>query len=113
VLWELLGYYLICDHLSQQSFIYIYIYIHTHINTCYRCIIVAYYKLYLLLEMKETWKKQRDSSKTSTGFIVQEEAWWRGTPARKLEPPATYRLDVDIREWYGGETPLDGKILPQ
>jgi hypothetical protein len=35
--------------------------------------------------------RQRD------GFIVWEEALGRGSPARELEPPATYRLGVDKR----------------
>jgi hypothetical protein len=36
--------------------------------------------------MKEAWKRQRYGSNTNTGFIVQEGALWRGTPARELEP---------------------------
>jgi hypothetical protein len=63
--------------------------------------------------MKETWKRQRDGSNASTEFIVQEGTLWRGTPARELEPPAVYRLGVDIGEWSGGEGPLDGKIIPK
>jgi hypothetical protein len=64
-----------------------------------------------LLETKEAGKRHKDSSNTSTGFIVQEGALWRGSPARKLEPTGTYRLGVVIGEWSGRETPLGGKIL--
>jgi hypothetical protein len=35
--------------------------------------------------MKEAWKRQRDVSKASTGFIFQEAVLWRSA-ARKLEP---------------------------
>jgi hypothetical protein len=63
------------------------------------------------LEIKETWKRQRDGSYTSTGFIVQEGALQRGTTARELEPTAAYRLGVAIGERSGGETLLGGKII--
>jgi hypothetical protein len=33
----------------------------------------------LLLEMKEAWKRQRNGSDASTGFIVQDGALQRGT----------------------------------
>jgi hypothetical protein len=46
--------------------------------------------------MKEAWKRQRDGSNTSTGFIVQAGAMLRGTPARELEPMATHKLVLDI-----------------
>jgi hypothetical protein len=35
--------------------------------------------------MKKAWMRQRDNSNTSTEFIVQAGALWRGTPARELE----------------------------
>jgi hypothetical protein len=38
-----------------------------------------------MLEMKEAWKRQRNGSTTTTGFIVQAGALWRGIPARELE----------------------------
>jgi hypothetical protein len=47
--------------------------------------------LHHLLEMKEAWKRQRDCSNTSTGFIVQTGALWRGTSAKELEPTASHR----------------------
>jgi hypothetical protein len=50
----------------------------------------------ILLEMREAWQKERDSPNTSTGFIVQAGALWRGTPARELEPIATHKLGLDI-----------------
>jgi hypothetical protein len=50
----------------------------------------------MLLEIKEVWKRQRDGSNTSTGFIVQVRPLWRGTSARELEPIATHRLGLDI-----------------
>jgi hypothetical protein len=40
----------------------------------------------LALGRKEAWKRQRASSNASTGFVVEEGALWRGTPARELEP---------------------------
>jgi hypothetical protein len=46
--------------------------------------------------MKEAWKRQIDGSSTSIGFIAREGALQRETPARELEPPATYRFGVDI-----------------
>jgi hypothetical protein len=46
--------------------------------------------------MKEAWKRQRDSSNTSIGFIAQAGALWRGTPSRELELIATHRLGLDI-----------------
>jgi hypothetical protein len=51
--------------------------------------------------MKEAGKGQKDSSNASTRFIVREGAMWRGTPARELESPATYRLGV---VWRGNPT---------
>jgi hypothetical protein len=42
-----------------------------------------------MLEMKEAWKRQRDGSNTSTGFIVQAGALWRGTPERESPLPHT------------------------
>jgi hypothetical protein len=67
---------------------------------------------YFLLEMKEARKRQRDSSNTITGFIVQEGALCRGIPARELEPTAIYRLGVDNRAviWRGLHS---GKIPPK
>jgi hypothetical protein len=41
---------------------------------------------------------------------AQEGALWKGTPARELEPTATYRLGVDLEEQSAGETPL-GKFF--
>jgi hypothetical protein len=46
--------------------------------------------------MKETWKRQRDGSKTSTAFVVQAGALWRETPERQLEPTATHKLGLEI-----------------
>jgi hypothetical protein len=60
--------------------------------------------------MKEAWKRQRDSSNTSTGFTVWEGALWRGTPEESWSP-SHYRLEVDIGEWSGGEIPLVGNFL--
>jgi hypothetical protein len=50
--------------------------------------------------MKEAWKRQRDSSNTSTGFTVQAGALWRVTPARELEPTGTHRLGLDIGGYW-------------
>jgi hypothetical protein len=46
--------------------------------------------------MKEAWKRQREGSNASTGFIVWEGPLWRRSPARELEPKAADRLGVDI-----------------
>jgi hypothetical protein len=43
--------------------------------------------------MKEAWKRQRDGSKASKGFIVQEGTLWRGIPAKELEPTALTDLE--------------------
>jgi hypothetical protein len=49
--------------------------------------------------MKEAWQRQRNSSNAFTGFFVGEGVPRRVTPARKLEPPAIYRL-----AWRGNPT---------
>jgi hypothetical protein len=53
-----------------------------------------------MLEVKETWKRQRDGSNTSTGFIVQVGALWRGTPPREIEPTATHRLGLVVEGYW-------------
>jgi hypothetical protein len=36
-----------------------------------------------------------------------------GVPRKRIEPPVTYRLELDIGEWSGGGTLLGEKILPE
>jgi hypothetical protein len=46
--------------------------------------------------MKEAQMRQRNSSNTSTGFIVWEEALQREVSSQSQKPTAAYRLGVDI-----------------
>jgi hypothetical protein len=64
-----------------------------------------------MLKMKEAWKRQKDGSNTSTGFIVQDRALQRGIPARELEPTATYRLGVDTGKCLEGKPCSVGKFF--
>jgi hypothetical protein len=62
--------------------------------------------------MKQTWKRQREASNTSTAFIVWEGVLRKGIPASELEPTVTYRLGVDKGSDLEGNL-LGGKILPE
>jgi hypothetical protein len=55
-----------------------------------------------MAEKERERERGRPGSNASTGFVVQEEALQRGTPARELEPTAAYRLGVDVGEQSGG-----------
>jgi hypothetical protein len=48
---------------------------------------------------------------TSTGFIVQEGALCRGSPARDLEPTAAYRLGIDKGRSLEGKPHWMGKFF--
>jgi hypothetical protein len=55
------------------------------------------------IRMKEAWKKQRDGSNTSTGFIVQEGALPRWVSSQSQKPTAAYRHEVDIARIMDGK----------
>jgi hypothetical protein len=61
--------------------------------------------------MKEAQKRLKDSSNTSSGFIIQEEALWRWGIQQSQNPTAAYRLGVDIGEESGREILLDREFF--